>query len=910
MSLAAGTKLGPYEVVGAIGAGGMGEVYRARDTKLGREVALKVLPDVFAADTERMARFEREAKVLASLNHPNIASIYGFEDSGGVHALVMELVEGQTLAERIAGGVGAGLKPAPTSTHAIPIEEALPIARQIAEGLEYAHERGIVHRDLKPANVKITPDGMVKLLDFGLAKALEGDGATGSDPASSPTLSRLATQAGIILGTAAYMSPEQAKGRPVDRRADIWAFSCVLFEMLSGKKPFDGETITDVLAAVVRAEPDWSLLPAATPGVVGNLLRRCLKKDAKQRLQAIGDARIALEEILSGTAAAEETSVSIPVQRSRRQFLAWALVAVLATVAAGLGAWIWLSRGAPAAPAIVSQILPPPNANYLFGGNDVGAPAISPDGKWLAFVAAGTDGKQELWVRPLDATTAQPLAGTDGASYPFWSPDNRSIGFFANGNLDRIDASGGPPLTLAAAGNGRGGAWNQDGTILFAPTSSSPLFRVPASGGAAQQVTQLNVSRQESGHRWPQFLPDGKHFLVYGASYAADRSGTYAASLDSSAPTLIVRGNSNASYVPPGYLLFVRQGTLIAQRFDSASLRLVGQPGPLVEHAEVNSNVYRGVFTVSQNGILAYQAGGSLGQNAELLWFDRSGKQIGVTGEPGALYTPSLSPDDRKLAVRVTAPGTGTVNNIWIYDLAEGIKTRLTFSSANDGVPAWSPDGKTIAFASNRSGELHLYEKEADGTGSTSPLVVDNARETFPSFSSDGRYLFYGRFAAQKGSHEEIWAMPLFGGRKPFVVVQNPQFDVGMSALSPDGKWLAYESAESGRREIYVVPFLHGSGKWEVSTGGGTWPRWRHDGKELFYLSPDNKIMSAEISEQSGSLVIGKVALLFPVNPVSGGQAYDVSADGKKFVVDTQAAPKTSEPLTLVVNWPALLKKQ
>ncbi len=910
MSLAAGTKLGPYEVVGAIGAGGMGEVYRARDTKLGREVALKVLPEALAADAERIGRFQREAKVLASLNHPNIASVYGFEDSGGMHALVMELVEGQTLAERIAGGVGAGLKPAPTSTHAIPIEEALPIARQIAEGLEYAHERGIVHRDLKPANVKITPDGMVKLLDFGLAKALEGDGATGSDPASSPTLSRLATQAGIILGTAAYMSPEQAKGRPVDRRADIWAFGCVLFEMLSGKKPFDGETITDVLAAVVRAEPDWSLLPAATPGVVGNLLRRCLKKDAKQRLQAIGDARIALEEILSGTAVPEETSVSIPEQRSRRQYLAWALVAVLATVAAGLGAWIWLARGAPGAPAVVSQIPPPPNANYVFGGNDVGAPAISPDGKWLAFVAAGSDGKQELWVRPLDATTAQPLAGTDGASYPFWSPDNRSIGFFANGNLDRIDASGGPPLTLAAAGNGRGGTWNQDGTILFAPTSSSPLFRVPASGGAARQVTQLNVSRQESGHRWPQFLPDGKHFLFYGASYAADRSGMYAASLDSSAPTLIVRGNSNAVYVPPGYLLFVRQGTLIAQRFDAASLRLVGQTGPLVEHAEVNSNVYRGVFTVSQNGILAYQAGGSLGQNAELLWFDRSGKQIGETGEPGALYTPSLSPDDRKLAVRVTAPGAGTVNNIWIYDLAEGIKTRLTFSSANDGVPAWSPDGKTIAFASNRSGELHLYEKAADGTGSTSPLVVDNAREILPSFSSDGRYLIYERFAAQKGSHEEIWAMPLFGGRKPFVVVQNPQFDVGMSALSPDGKWLAYESAESGQREIYVVPFLHGSGKWEVSTGGGTWPRWRHDGKELFYLSPDNKIMSAEISEQSGSLEIGKVAPLFPVNPVIGGQAYDVSADGKKFVVDTQAAPKTSEPLTLVVNWPSLLKNQ
>jgi serine/threonine protein kinase/Tol biopolymer transport system component len=890
----------------------MGEVYRARDTKLGREVALKVLPEAFASDAERMGRFEREAKVLASLNHPNIASIYGFEDSAGVHALVMELVEGQTLAERIGETVarGAGLKAGATQAGAqgtIPLDEALPIARQIAEGLEYAHERGIVHRDLKPANVKITPDGVVKILDFGLAKALEGERPAG-DLSSSPTMSRLATQAGIILGTAAYMAPEQAKGKAVDRRADIWAFGCVLYEMLTGKKPFDGETVTDILAAVVTKEPDWSALPAATPAYVRALLQRCLRKDAKQRLQAIGDARIALEEILSGTAVPEETSASIPEQRPRRQFLAWALVTVLATVAAGLGAWIWLARGAPGAPAIVSQIPPPPNANYVFGGNDVGAPAISPDGKWLAFVAAGSDSKQELWVRPLDAATAHPLAGTDGASFPFWSPDNHSIGFFANGNLDRVDASGGPPFTLAAAGSGRGGTWNQDGTILFAPTTGGPLFRVPASGGAAQQVTRLNVSRQESGHRWPQFLPDGKHFLFYAASYAAEQTGTYAASLDRSAATLIVRGNSNAVYVSPGYLLFVRQGTLIAQRFDAASLRLVGQPEPLAEHAAVNSNVYRGVFTVSQNGILAYQAGGSLGQNAELLWFDRSGKQIGETGEPGALYTPSLSPDDGKLAVRVTAPGAGTVNNIWIYDLAKGTKTRLTFSADNEGDPAWSPDGKTIAFVSNRSGELHLYEKAADGTGSTSPLVVDNAWETLPSFSSDGRYLFYDRLAAQKGSHVEIWAMPLFGNRKPFVVVQNPQFDVGMPAPSPDGKWLAYESAESGRREIYVVPFLHGSGKWEVSTGGGTGPRWRHDGKELFYLSPDKKIMSAEIFEQSESLVVGKVGPLFTVNPLSGGYPYDVGADGKKFVVDTQATPKTNQPLTLVVNWLSLLK--
>jgi eukaryotic-like serine/threonine-protein kinase len=459
--------LGPYEILEAIGAGGMGEVYRARDSKLGRDVALKVLPEAFARGAERMARFQREAKVLASLNHPNIATIHGLEDSGSTHALVMELVEGPTIADRIRAG-------------AIPIDEALRIAKQITEALEYAHERGIVHRDLKPANVKVTSDGAVKILDFGLAKAIEDD-ASSIDIATSPTMSRMATQAGALLGTAAYMSSEQAKGKAVDRRADIWAFGCVLFEMLAGKRVFGGETVSDALAAVLRTEPEWSLLPSDTPQTIRNLLQRCLKKDPKQRLQAIGDARIALEETIAGVTC--EATLPAAVPRGWRRVLPWAVSAGLLFAVAVL-AWAYLRvAGIPVQP-IVSQIAPPENASFVLSGLSGGPPVLSPDGKWLAFVAHGTDGKQFLWVRPLDATTAQPLAGTDGATFPFWSPDSRNLGFIANGKLNRIAVSGGPPLALCDAPLGRGAAWNSQGTVLFSPVLNSPLFRVPASGGA------------------------------------------------------------------------------------------------------------------------------------------------------------------------------------------------------------------------------------------------------------------------------------------------------------------------------------------------------------------------------------------------------------------------------------------
>ncbi len=896
MGLTSGTKLEPYEITGAIGAGGMGEVYRARDTRLGRDVALKVLPQAFARDGERVARFRREAQVLASLNHPNIAAIYGFEDSSGVHALVMELVEGPTLAERIAKGP-------------IPVDETLPIAKQLCEALEYAHERGIVHRDLKPANIKLASNDAVKILDFGLAKALEGETAS-ADISSSPTITRMATQAGIILGTAAYMSPEQAKGKSVDRRADIWAFGCVLFEMLTGKMAFSGETVTDTLAAVIRSEPDWSLFPADTPQAIRQLLRRCLKKDAKHRLQSIGDARIAIEEVLSG-ASPEASSVSAegresPLRNQWSRALPWAVTALL-TIVAVLLAIGYLSPAPEPVPVIVSQILPPPNTSFALGGNVAGPPVLSPDGRKLAFGAIGSDGKQQLWVRSLDSSAAQPLAGTDGATYPFWSPDGGSLGFFADGKLKRVDASGGPPLALCDAPNGRGGTWNVSGTILFTPDLTATVYRVSASGGTPTEVVRPSLNT--GSNRWPQFLPDGKHFLFYDHSETdtPEDSGTFVGSLDGGQPKLLIRGTSNAVFAAPGYLLFIRQGLLMAERFDASTLRLAGDAVPLAQNVVDNFLIFRSMFTVSANGMIVYEGGDSARGNFELLWFDRNGKQVGQTGPAGAYYSPRISPGGNSLVVSV---GGVTGNNLWIFDLARGASSRLTFSHRADISPAWSPDGKTIVFESGRGALFHLYQKAADGSGKTMPLLVDDANEYNPVWSSDGRYLVFERKATGPDSRLEIWAIPTFGDHKPFPVVQSP-FPVSQPNLSPDGKWLAYLSTESGRPQVYVQPFPRGGGRWQVSTGSGDWPKWGPGGKEIFYISADNKLMSAKITETGSGIILGSEAPLFQINAIIGpGWPYDVSPDGKKFIVANQRQAQASQPLTLVVNWPALLKRQ
>ncbi|HEV2314253.1 MAG TPA: protein kinase, partial [Candidatus Acidoferrales bacterium] len=824
-------------------------------------------------------------------NHSSIAVIYGFEDSGNIHALVMELVEGPTLAERIKAG-------------AIPIDEALPIAKQICEGLEYAHERGIIHRDLKPSNVKVTRDGQVKILDFGLAKAIEGD-PSATSVENSPTLSAMATHAGFLLGTAAYMSPEQARGKAADRRADIWALGVVLYEMLSGQRLFTGDTTSDTLAAVIRAEPDWNALPANTPPAIGNLLRRCLNKDPRQRLQSIGDARIIIDESLSG--APQDASlfaagaIHTPVWR---RALPWALAAAASAIAVLLAISDYTKT--PNSPhATVSEIPASADEIFTFVGYGGGSPVLSPDGQRLAYAAMSKEGQQHIWLRRLDASVAQPLLGTEGGEMPFWAPDSRNLGYFAKGKLYRIDSTGGPPIVLCEAGDPIGGTWGSDGDILFSRLASGQIYRTSASGGAPQPVTKPNEPFGQANDRWPQFLPDGDHFLFYVGPPSAENRGIYVASLAGGEPKLLLRNDWNAIYSVAGYLLFVREGTLMAQRFDPAKLQLTGDAMPVTEHVQADAATGRGIVSASQNGYLVYEGGNATSGKNQLLWFDRAGKQIAETGEPGDYATTSLSPDGTKLAVATL----GSIG-IWTYDIARGTKTRLTFSAAVSGQPSWSPDGKFIAFFSDRKGQPHLYEKAADGTGTTSPLLEDDAMEFYPFYSFDGRYLIFERGMAKPNSHMEIWAMSLSGDRKPFPVIQS-EFDLSWAALSPDGKWLAYVSPESGRTEIYVVPFLHGSGKWLISTNGGTRPRWRGDGKELFYLSLDNKIMSAEIAETESSLSVGKVQALFQANPSPNpGWLYNASPDGKRFLVVTQGPAGTAAPLTLVVNWLALLKKQ
>ena len=895
-----GSRLGPYEILAPIGAGGMGEVYRARDAKLGRDVALKVLPEAFARDAERMSRFQREAKVLASLDHPNIASIYGLEDSSSTHALVMQLIEGPTLADRIKQGP-------------IPIDEALRIAKQICEALEYAHERGIIHRDLKPANVKVTSDDAVKVLDFGLAKALEGD-ASSMDISTSPTISRLATQAGVLLGTAAYMSPEQAKAKAVDRRADIWAFGCVLYEMLTGKMAFSGEAVTDTLAAVIRAEPDWSQLPAATPVRVRVLLQRCLQKDPKQRLQAIGDARISLDEVLSGAPDPALAGASQAAAPLWRRALPWAIAGLLFVVLAPV-AFIHFREKPPAPAEPVRFDISPP------GRGTISVFELSPDGRQLAFAAAGADGVPSVWIRSLDSTEARRLSGSESTQLTtfFWSPDSRYIAFGDGGKLRKMDVSGGAAETLCEiSGAVLGGSWNRAGVIIFG-TNHTGLMRVSANGGPASPLTTLDSSRGEQLHDFPEFLPDGRHFIYHRTSSELENNGVYVDSLNAK---LEERGSkrllstlSDASYAPSsdtsaGQLLFVRDGALMAQPFDAQHLEFSGEPVAVASHVDTFRN--HGFFSASTNGVLVYSTGGAA-KTFQPTWFDRQGKVLGTVGEPGDFASLSLSPDGKGAAVSRIDSGIA----LWLLDFSRGTSERFTFGSASAAVGIWSPDSSRIIFSYYGNGVSDLYQKPASGARDEGLLLKSNENKIPTSWSRDGRFLLY-TVEDPKTARGALWVLPLGGDKKPFPFLHTG-FDSDYGRFSPDGRWVAYQSDESGRNEIYVRTFTPDSpsaaatrgGKWLISTEGGSEPRWGDDGKELYYLAADGKLMSVEIATNSVFQAgVPKALFRTPLPPRSAvRESWDVTPDGKRFLLLAPVGPSGPAPLTVVLNWQAGLNK-
>jgi serine/threonine protein kinase/Tol biopolymer transport system component len=881
MALSPGTRLGPYEILCALGAGGMGEVYRARDTKLNRDIAIKVLPDLFASDHERLARFQREAQVLASLNHPNIAHIYGLEESTGVRALVMELVEGPTLADRIVHGP-------------IPLAEALPMAKQIAEALEAAHEKGIIHRDLKPANIKVREDGTIKVLDFGLAKALDPTASSRSDAMDSPTMSA-ATLHGVILGTAAYMSPEQASGKSADERVDIWAFAVVLFEMLTGRRPFEGDNISITLASVMMKDPDWGALPAATPSGLRRLLTRCLKKEPKRRLQAIADARIEIEELLSG--APEEavgTAISLRPPHWRRA-LPWAVAAgALVVAGALLVLWAPWRRVSPSAPLRLNAELSP-DVSLTIGFGEAAIP--SPDGALVAFVGQkGGAGSPQLYIRRLNQLQATPLSDTDGADSPFFSPDGQWIAFFAGGTLKKIAATGGAAVTLCAAPNGRGGAWGEDGRIVFSPDAvpGVRLLRVSSAGGTPEPLTSL--ADGEVTQRWPQLLPGDKAVLYTGSSNIGDFSeaNLVVQALPMGTRKIVQRGAYHGRYLMSGHLVYIHDGTLFAAPFDLERLEVKGPPVPALEGVTSNFATAGAQFSVSANGTLVYLPGQSINKGVPINWLDRDGKTTPLRAVPANWHDLLLASDGRRLALQIV---DGTVD-IWVYEWARDRLTRLTFDPSTYK-PVWTPDDRRIAFGSTGADKStrNLYWKLADGTGVEQRLTESNNTQSPASWHPSGKFLAFEEQTEQ--SSWDLMILPLEGdnasGWKPGrpTVFLNTPFAEHEPMFSPDGRWLAYSSNETGRSEVYVRPFPGPGGKWQISTAGGAFPTWSRTKHELFYGN-NGQIMVAPYEVEGDSFRAEQPRLWSNGRYMVNGamRMFDLHPDGERFAL----APVTQTP--------------
>ena len=824
-------RIGSYPIDREIGRGGMGVVYLGRDTRLDRRVAIKVLPEAFAGDPERLARFEREARLVASLNHPNIAGIYGIEEDHGHRLLVLEYVEGETLADRIARG--------PLS-----LDDSLDACRQVAAALEAAHEGGVVHRDLKPGNIKVTPAGEIKVLDFGLAKGGANSGPESvSDLSRSPTLAVAATGAGVILGTAAYMSPEQARGKPVDKRADIWSFGCLLYECLTGRQAFSGETVSDMIAQILQGEPEWNALPARTPERIRGLLRRCLEKDARRRLRDIGDARMEIEDVRSVRASSSSvTAASTAAAGSRRS--EWARLAGVALLAAAV-TWLLPRAFHHTAAAPPMRFTIPQPAGVVLSDDGV-SPALSPDGRSLAFLAADSGGVARIWVRNLGSTVAKPLAGTDNVDLGiFWSPDSRQIAFASQEKLQKIAVAGGDPDVVCSIKSARGGSWNQSGVILIAPNPNGGIYRVPASGGDPEPVTTLDSTRGETAHRFPQFLPDGRHFLFTALPSRAGKFDIFIGSLDSPKRRLLMTAGTGLTWAPPGHLLYARDGKLIAQRFDPRSMRLRGDPVSLGDVITRTSRSGGPIASASRTGAIAYVT--RQVTNQRLAWVDRSGHEVAsIPLAPGPYGIGDIAPGDRSAAlVRNEA---GEASDIWIADLERGVATRFTDEPGINESPMWSPDGARIAYAWSDNSPQRLKIKSLAGDTVTTLLESDPLFKRFHGWTPDAHSIVFSRL--DPVTQWDLWVLPVDADHVPRPYLRT-RFNESNASVSPDGRWIAYDSDESGQLETYVQSFPIPGGKYQVTTGGGQNFGWSRDGKQLAYgltSDPSHAVLADVVS--------------------------------------------------------------
>jgi Tol biopolymer transport system component len=885
MTLQAGTRLGPYQVLDAIGAGGMGQVYRARDTRLNRDVALKVLPDLFASDPDRLARFTREAQTLAALNHPNIAHIHGLEESGGTRALVMELVAGDDLSTLIGRGP-------------MPLADARAIATQIADALETAHEQGIVHRDLKPANIKVTPDGRVKVLDFGLAKALAPDSDASINPTNSPTLTARATQMGMVLGTAAYMSPEQARGRPVDRRADIWAFGAVLYEMLTGRRAFDGDDVSITLANVLKEDPQWTALPADLPAPLARLLRRCLEKDPRRRLSAIGDARLELDE--PETTVVAERAAGLAAPRPSAWSRLWpALIGVL--IAGGAAAAAWSYSASPPAAALARLSMLPPSGERLYP--DSTGVAVSPDGTMVAFiVGAVARSEAQLWVRSVDSMAARRLDDAAGASQPFWSPDSRRIGYFTNTKLKIIAAAGGRAETIADAPGGRGGTWSASNVIVFAPDAGGPLYRVPATGGSPQPVTALEA--QEYGHRMPTFLPDGDRFLYAALPSKNGRFDIFAGSLGGQSRTFIGSLEAAPVFAEPGWLLYARQGILTALPFDVGALEITGDPVTLEDEPAsildpATSFTAGRSVSVSRTGSLAYYSAPSL--NTVATWYDAAGAQVGTLNVPAGHYeTIRISPDGtRGVLVRSTSPSE---SSLWLVDMARGGAAALSSGPGRNDNPVWSPDGTRVVWTADRDGIQKFYVRNVnDATGEQLLFASPTPFKNPSDWSPDGRWITFTQLDA--GTAQNIYVLDASGGKEPALFVRGAARDIG-GPVSPDGRWMAYLSDEGGRIQLYVQSFPTPGRSTQISDEGAVFAWWSRDSRQLTFLSDDLQHLWRVDVQPGAPFVVSTPRQIATLPPEI--VSVDAMPDRQRFVAIAPERTGTGS-ITLVQNWRAAL---